>query len=71
MTKILSREMGVNVVCAGTYCKHDGDWFREQVNGYCDEILITDNHTEVGDMIARIEPQLFLAVKWNVTLGNV
>ena len=56
MTKILVHEMGIHVVCAGTYCKHDGDWFREQVQGLVDEILITDDHTQVGDMIARSEP---------------
>ena len=56
MTKILAREMGIRVSCAGTYCKHDADWFREQVSGYCDTVLITDDHTQVGDMIARIEP---------------
>jgi light-independent protochlorophyllide reductase subunit B len=37
MTKILAREMGIRVACAGTYCKHDADWFREQVSGYCDD----------------------------------
>ena len=41
MTKILTCEMGIHVVCAGTYCKHDADWFREQVDGFCDEVLIT------------------------------
>lgn len=56
ITRILSREMGIHVACAGTYCKHDIDWFKEQVEGYCDEILITDDQTEVSDMIARIEP---------------
>ena len=47
MTKILSREMGIKVCCSGTYCKHDSEWFREQVQGFCDEILITDDHTQV------------------------
>lgn len=56
MTKILAREMGIHVVCAGTYCKHDSDWFREQVFGFCDQILITEDHTQVGDMIAKLEP---------------
>ena len=28
MTKILVREMGINVCCAGTYCQHDADWFQ-------------------------------------------
>lgn len=56
ITKILSREMGIRVACAGTYCKHDADWFREQVFGFCDQVLITDDHTQVGDMIAQLEP---------------
>lgn len=56
MTKILVREMGLHVSCAGTYCKHDSNWFREQVVKYTDEILVTDDHTQVGDMIARVEP---------------
>lgn len=70
MTKILSREMGVNVVCAGTYCKHDADWFQEQVYGYCDEILITDNHTEVGDMIARLEPAAIFGSQMERHIGK-
>ena len=56
ITKILVQEMGVRVICAGTYCKHDADWFRENVVNLCDQILITDDHNQVGDMIARIEP---------------
>ena len=37
---------------AGTYCKHDADWFREQIQGFGDEILTTDDHTQVRDMVA-------------------
>jgi light-independent protochlorophyllide reductase subunit B len=70
MTKILSREMGVHVACAGTYCKHDGDWFREQVQGFCDEILITDDHTEVADMIARIEPAAIFGTQMERHVGK-
>jgi len=29
MTKIFVREMGIRVNCVGTYCKHDGEWFKE------------------------------------------
>ena len=39
MTKILAREMGIHVVLAGTYCKYDADWFKQQVSEYCDEVL--------------------------------
>ncbi|BCX11007.1 MAG: hypothetical protein KatS3mg066_4866 [Fischerella sp.] len=53
MTKILAREMGIHVVWAGTYCKYDADWFREQVSEYCDQVIITDDHGQIGDAIAR------------------
>lgn len=70
MTKILAREMGIHVVCAGTYCKHDADWFREQVIGFCDEVLITDDHTQVGEMIARIEPSAIFGTQMERHVGK-
>ena len=70
MTKILSREMGIRVSCAGTYCKNESDWFREQVHGYCDEILITDDHTQVGDLIARIEPAAIFGTQMERHIGQ-
>nr|AND48420.1 ChlB subunit of protochlorophyllide reductase [Sphagnum lescurii]AND49497.1 ChlB subunit of protochlorophyllide reductase [Sphagnum majus]AND49580.1 ChlB subunit of protochlorophyllide reductase [Sphagnum cuspidatum] len=70
MTKILAREMGIRVSCAGTYCKHDAEWFKEQVQGFCDEILITDDHTEVGDMIARVEPSAIFGTQMERHIGK-
>jgi light-independent protochlorophyllide reductase subunit B len=70
MTKILSREMGIRVVCAGTYCKHDANWFREQVQGFCDEVLITDDHTQVADMISRIEPAAIFGTQMERHIGK-
>ena len=70
ITKILAREMGIHVSCAGTYCKQDADWFREQVDGLCDEILITDDHTQVGDMIARIEPAAIFGTQMERHIGK-
>jgi light-independent protochlorophyllide reductase subunit B len=70
MTKILAREMGIRVSCSGTYCKHDGDWFRDQVQGFCDEVLITDDHTQVGDMIARIEPSAIFGTQMERHIGK-
>ena len=70
MTKLLAREMGIRVSCAGTYCKHDADWFREQVSGYCDTVLITDDHTQVGDMIARIEPSAIFGTQMERHIGK-
>lgn len=70
MTKILAREMGIRVACSGTYCKQDADWFREQVQGFCDEVLITDDHTQVGDMIARIEPAAIFGTQMERHIGK-
>nr|YP_010887433.1 photochlorophyllide reductase subunit B [Dicranum hengduanensis]WJJ45078.1 photochlorophyllide reductase subunit B [Dicranum hengduanensis]WJJ45158.1 photochlorophyllide reductase subunit B [Dicranum hengduanensis] len=70
ITKILAREMGIRVSCTGTYCKHDAEWFKEQVQGFCDETLITDDHTEVGDMIARIEPSAIFGTQMERHIGK-
>ena len=70
MTKILAREMGVRVSCAGTYCSHDSDWFREQVTGFCDEILITEDHTQVGRMIGRVEPAAIFGTQMERHIGK-
>nr|YP_001382180.1 photochlorophyllide reductase subunit B [Pleurastrum terricola]A6YGA3.1 RecName: Full=Light-independent protochlorophyllide reductase subunit B; Short=DPOR subunit B; Short=LI-POR subunit B [Pleurastrum terricola]ABO69319.1 ChlB subunit of protochlorophyllide reductase [Pleurastrum terricola] len=70
MTKILAREMGIRISCAGTYCKHDADWFREQVSGFCDSVLITDDHTKVGDMIARVEPAAIFGTQMERHVGK-
>lgn len=69
-TKILAREMGIRVCCAGTYCKHDADWFREEVEGFCEEILITDNHNEVGKLITRIEPAAIFGTQMERHIGK-
>ena len=70
MTKILAREMGIRVVCAGTYCKHDSDWFREQVFGFCDEVLVTDDHSLIGEMIARLEPSAIFGTQMERHVGK-
>lgn len=70
ITKILVREMGIQVVCSGTYCKHDSDWFREQVVGFCDEILITDDHSLVNEMIVRLEPAAIFGTQMERHVGK-
>nr|YP_009922654.1 protochlorophyllide reductase ChlB subunit [Wiesnerella denudata]QNA49817.1 protochlorophyllide reductase ChlB subunit [Wiesnerella denudata] len=70
ITKILACEMGIRISCTGTYCKHDEEWFREQVQNFCDEILITDDHTEVGDMIARVEPSAIFGTQMERHIGK-
>ncbi len=70
MTKILAREMGIHVVWAGTYCKYDADWFRDQVSEYCDEVLITEDHGQIGDAIARVEPSAIFGTQMERHVGK-
>ena len=70
MTKILSREMGIHVVMAGTYCKADEKWFRDQVSEYCDEVLISDDNGAIADAIARIEPSAIFGTQMERHVGK-
>ncbi|MGB0564563.1 MAG: nitrogenase component 1, partial [Spirulinaceae cyanobacterium] len=70
MTKILAREMGIHVVLAGTYCKYDADWFRNEVSEYCDEILISEDNGEIGDAIARLEPSAIFGTQMERHVGK-
>jgi light-independent protochlorophyllide reductase subunit B len=70
ITKILAREMGIHVVWAGTYCKYDADWFREQVSEYCDEVIISDDHGAIGDAIARVEPAAIFGTQMERHVGK-
>ncbi|OUC14416.1 MAG: ferredoxin:protochlorophyllide reductase (ATP-dependent) subunit B [Alkalinema sp. CACIAM 70d] len=70
ITKILAREMGIHVVWAGTFCKYDEAWFRNEVSEYCDEILITDDHTVVGDAVARVEPAAIFGTQMERHVGK-
>ncbi len=70
ITKILSREMGIHVVWAGTYCKYDEDWFREQVSEYCDEVIISEDHGDIGDAIARVEPSAIFGTQMERHVGK-
>ena len=70
ITKILSREMGIHVVWAGTFCKYDEECFREQVSGYCDEVIITDDHGVVGDAVARVEPSAIFGTQMERHVGK-
>ncbi|HEY9702822.1 MAG TPA: ferredoxin:protochlorophyllide reductase (ATP-dependent) subunit B [Allocoleopsis sp.] len=70
MTKVLAREMGIKVVLAGTYCKYDAEWFKEQVSEYCDEILISDDNAEIGNAIARLEPGAIFGTQMERHVGK-
>ena len=70
LTQILAREMGIKVLCCGTYCKEDQNWFYEQVHGLCDEVLFTDNHNQVGLMIQRLNPSAIFGTQMERHIGK-
>ena len=56
ITKILTKEMGINVIVAGTYCKYDKAWFTKEIGHLCDQIIITEDHKIIGDLISKTQP---------------
>jgi light-independent protochlorophyllide reductase subunit B len=62
--------MGICVSCTGTYCKHDVEWFKEKIKDFCDEIIITDDHVEVGDIITRVEPSAIFGTQMERHIGK-
>lgn len=70
MTKILTREMGIKVVLAGTYCVNDKEWFTKEVKNLCDETVITQDHNLVGDLIAQIEPAAIFGTQMERHVGK-
>nr|YP_009584169.1 protochlorophyllide reductase ChlB subunit [Selaginella uncinata]QBL07868.1 protochlorophyllide reductase ChlB subunit [Selaginella uncinata] len=70
MTKIPSREMGTRACRAGTHRKHDAEWSNEQVRGSRDKALVTDDHTEAGDVIGREEPPAIFGTQTERHVGK-
>lgn len=70
ITKILSCEMGIHVAWAGTYCKNDEQWFTKEVEGFCDNIIITEDHGIVGDLIAKTEPAAIFGTQMERHIGK-
>ncbi len=70
LTKVLSREMGLKVVLAGTYCKYDAAWFRQEVEGYCDEVLISEDNGAIADKIAQLEPAAIFGTQMERHVGK-
>lgn len=70
MTQILSEEMGINVLWAGTYCTYDKEWFQKKVSKYCSKVIITDDHNMVGDLIAKTEPNAIFGTQMERHIGK-
>jgi light-independent protochlorophyllide reductase subunit B len=58
LTRFLRDELGMPIAGAGTYVKHQADWVREQLTGYVDDLLVTDEFQTVANRIAELRPEL-------------
>lgn len=70
LTKILVKEMGVEVLLAGTYCKGEENWFKQEVEQYSKQLLFTDDHHLVGDLIAKLEPSAIFGTQMERHIGK-
>ncbi|MDW8404799.1 ferredoxin:protochlorophyllide reductase (ATP-dependent) subunit B [Chloroflexus sp.] len=58
ITRFLRDELGMPIAGAGTYVKHQANWVREQLAGYVDDLLVTDEFQTVAARIAELRPEL-------------
>jgi light-independent protochlorophyllide reductase subunit B len=58
ITRFLHDELGMPIAGAGTYVKHHANWVREQLTGYVDDLLVTDEFQTVANRIAELRPEL-------------
>lgn len=70
MTQILSEEMGIDVLWSGTYCTYDEEWFKLKVKKFCRDVIITDDHNVVGDLIAKTEPNAIFGTQMERHIGK-
>lgn len=70
ITKILSREMGIHVAWAGTYCKYDEVWFREEVKSLCDNVIITEDYNLIEQLISKTEPGAIFGTQMERHIGK-
>lgn len=70
MTRILSEEMSIKVIWSGTYCINESDWFKEQVCRYCENVVISDDHTKIADLIAKTDPNAIFGTQMERHIGK-
>jgi light-independent protochlorophyllide reductase subunit B len=70
ITKILAREMGIHVLWAGTFCKYEAEWFQAEVSGFCDQVIINEDHGAIGDAIAKSEPAAIFGTQMERHVGK-
>jgi light-independent protochlorophyllide reductase subunit B len=57
-TKFLRDELGMQIAGAGTYLKHEAEWLRPHLDGYIDELLVTDEFQKTAAVLEELRPDL-------------
>ena len=70
ITRILSSEMSIKVLWSGTYCLNDSNWFNSEVKDFCDQIVISDDHSLIADLIAETEPDAIFGTQMERHIGK-
>ena len=70
ITKILSSEMSIKVVWSGTYCINESEWFKQEVKGYCEQVIISDDHTHIANLIAETDPHAIFGTQMERHIGK-
>ena len=69
-TKILSVEMGIKVVLSGTYCKEHENWFREQVEPYTSNIIISNDQNIIAEKVKKLKPNAIFGTQMERHVGK-
>lgn len=70
ITRILALEMSIQVVWSGTYCLNDADWFKDEVRDCCDQVVVSDDHTLIADLIAKTAPDAIFGTQMERHIGK-
>jgi len=68
--KILHYEMGIEVAWAGTYCKPDAEWFKAEVEDFCQRVIISDDYNLIATMIEESEPDAIFGTQMERHIGK-
>ena len=70
VTRILSSEMSINVIWSGTYCLHDANWFRNEVKNFCGQVVLSEDHGLIADLISASEPDAIFGTQMERHIGK-
>ncbi len=70
ITRILTSEMSIRILWSGTYCLNDSDWFTSEVENFCDQVVISDDHALIADLIANTQPDAIFGTQMERHIGK-